>query len=67
MPNQSPQDEFYELSYYTLAHPDNVYFIHQYIVEAFQTQSADKDTKPIRLIFSLLGLYLYLEKGYTGR
>jgi hypothetical protein len=63
----SQQDEFNELSFYTLAHPDMVYFIHQHIVDAFQAQTANQDTKPIGLIFSLLGLYLFLEKGYTGR
>jgi hypothetical protein len=63
----SPRKEFEELSYYTLGHPDTVYFIHQHIVDAFQAQTADKNTKPIGLTFSLIGLYLYLEKMYTGR
>lgn len=59
--------KFHELSFYTLAHPDTAYFIHQHIVDAFQAQTANEQTKPIGLTFSLLGLYLYLEKGYTGR
>ncbi len=63
----SSQDKFYELSYYTLAHPDKVYFIHQHIVDAHQAQTADKTTKPIALTFALVGLYLYLEKNYTGK
>lgn len=61
------QNEFAELSYYTLSHPDSVYFIHQHVVDAFQAQEATAETKPIALTFSLVGLYLYLEKGYTGR
>lgn len=61
------QEEFNELSFYTLAHPDMVYFIHQHIVDAFQAQTANQDTKPIGLIFSLIGLYLFIEKGYSGR
>lgn len=63
----SPQDQFNELSFYTLQHPDQVYFIHQHIVDAYQAQTADQNTKPIALTFSLVGLYLYLEKNYTGR
>jgi len=65
--NSSTPDEFYELSYYTLAHPDTQYFIHQHIVDAQQAQTADENTKPIAITFSLIGLYLYLEKEYTGR
>lgn len=63
----SPQDQFNELSFYTLAHPDNAYFIHQHIVDAYQAQTATVQTKSIAITFSLLGLYLYLEKGFTGR
>ncbi len=61
------QDAFNELSYYTLAHPDKIYFIHQHIVDAWQAQTADPYTKPIGLIFSLAGLYLCVEKKYSGR
>ncbi len=63
----SQREEFNELSFYTLGHPDMIYFIHQHCVDAFQAQSADKDTKPIGLVFSLIGLYLFIEKGYSGR
>jgi Family of unknown function (DUF5946) len=61
------KDKFYELSYYTLEHPDKVYFIHQHIVDAYQAQTANENTKPIAITFALAGLYLYLEKNYTGR
>ncbi|GHN01809.1 hypothetical protein WSM22_32980 [Cytophagales bacterium WSM2-2] len=61
--NSLPKDQFNELSYYTLGHHDTVYFIHQHIVDAFQAQTADNSTKPIGLTFSLVGLYLYLEKS----
>ncbi len=63
----SQKDEFNELSFYTLGHPDMIYFIHQHCVDAFQAQTADQNTKPIGLIFSLIGLYLFIEKGYSGR
>ena len=60
------QEKFYELSYYTLAHPDPA-FIHQHIVDAFMAQTADRDSKPIAVAFALIGLCLYLEKNYTGK
>ena len=60
-------DEFHNLSFYTLDHPDKEYFIHQHVVDAFQAQAADASTKPIGLVFALIGLYLYLEKGFTGK
>jgi hypothetical protein len=59
-------EKFYELSYYTLAHPDPA-FIHQHIVDAFAAQTADEDTKPIAITFALIGLCLYLERNYTGK
>jgi hypothetical protein len=63
---ESVQDQFYELSYYTLSHPVKS-FIHQHIVDAYAAQTANKKSKPISIIFSLSGLYLFLEKNYTGR
>jgi hypothetical protein len=65
-PADSEREAYYELSYYTLAHPDPS-FIHQHIVDAFAAQTANQNTKPIGIAFALVGLYLYLEKGYTGR
>jgi hypothetical protein len=62
----SPQDAYYQLSYYTLAHKDPE-FIHQHIVDAYAAQTADESTKPIKLIFALIGLYLAVEKNYTGK
>jgi hypothetical protein len=63
----SDQEQIYELSFYTLAHPDREYFIHQHIVDAYTAQNADINTKPISITFSLIGLYLYVEKNYSGR
>ncbi len=62
----SLQEAFYELSYYTLAHSDPA-FIHQNIVDAFAAQAADSNTKSIKITFALIGLYLSVEKGFTGR
>ena len=66
MDHAEAQEKFYELSYYTLAHPDPA-FIHQHIVDAFAAQNADQNTKPIAVAFALIGLCLYLEKNYTGK
>lgn len=62
----SEEEQYHELSFYTLSHPDPA-FIHQHIVDAFGVQQATPETKPIRVAFGLIGLYLYLEQGYTGR
>lgn len=58
---------FHELSYYTLAHPDPHYFIHQLAVDAYTAQHADEHAKPVAITFALAGLYLVVEKGYTGK
>jgi len=55
-----------ELCCYTLTHGDRA-FIHQYVVDAFAAQAADEHTKPVALTFALVGLYLHLEKQFTGR
>jgi hypothetical protein len=62
----SDQDLYNELAFYTLAHVDPA-FIHQNVVDAFAAQTAGETTKPITIVFALIGLYLYVEKGYTGK
>lgn len=54
------------LSLYTLAHPDPS-FIHQYIVDAYAASHAEENTKPITTAFALAGLYLFVERGYSGK
>ncbi len=58
---------FQELSFYTLSHPDADYFIHQLAVDAYTAQTANEKIKKIGIVFSLVGLYLLIEKNYTGR
>lgn len=60
-------DTYNELAFYTLAHPDQTYFIHQHLVDAQIAQTADAGTKQISLVFALVGLYLAVEMRYTGR
>ena len=59
-------DLFGELSAYTLTHGDPK-FIHQHAVDTWQAQHAVVSKSNIGIAFSLIGLYLALEKGYTGR
>jgi hypothetical protein len=56
----------HDLAYYTLAHADPA-FIHQHAVDAFAAQNAHPTDKPIGVVFGLIGLYLHLERGFTGR
>src|SRR5436190_20373658 len=57
----SAYDELYA---YTMGRPG---FILQHVVDAEGAQSATADGRPIRLVFSLVGLYLRVEKGFSGR
>ncbi len=66
MTRNSEQDRFDELCFYTLQHGD-ARFIHQHVVDAYAAQTADANTKPITVVFALVGLYLHLERGCTGR
>lgn len=63
---KTPQELYYDLSYFTLSLDDSE-FIHQHIVDAFTAQQATEKTKPITITFALAGLYLYLEKNFTGK
>ena len=47
----SESDEFNEFSFYSLSHPNKEYFIHQHVVDAYQSQMADKETKSIAIVF----------------
>ena len=65
-PEVSDQDLYDQLAFYTLDLRDPE-FIHQHIVDAYTVLHAEADTKPIAIVFGLIGLYLYLEKNFTGR
>lgn len=57
---------FSDLSCYMVAKGDAA-FIHQHAVDAYEAQHAGGNSRPITAVFGLIGLYLALEKGYTGR
>ena len=57
---------FSDLQCYTVVKQDPE-FIHQHAVDAYEAQHAGGPTRNITVAFGLIGLYLALEKGYTGR
>lgn len=42
-------------------------FFLQHVVDAFAVQTAGDDSKPIGILFGLVGLYLHVEKQFSGR
>ena len=62
----SDEDAYHELCGYTLMHGDPS-FIHQHVVDAHAAQHAVEGVKPIGITFALVGLYLHVEKQFTGR
>jgi hypothetical protein len=59
-------ETFHTLCFYTLSH-GSPEFIHQHVVDAYTAQAAGPDVKPIAIFFALAGLYLHLERGYSGK
>jgi hypothetical protein len=55
-----------ELRAYTLERGDAA-FIHQHVVDAYAVQTTTDEDRPIRLAQALVGLYLHVEHGLTGR
>jgi uncharacterized protein DUF5946 len=56
-------DAYHELYAYTMGRGA---FILQHVVDANMAQRLGASSKPIAAVFSLVGLYLHLEKGFTG-
>ena len=55
-----------ELTYYTLAHGDPA-FIHQHVVDAYGAQHVRPSASTIGAAFTLAGLYLTVERHFSGR
>jgi uncharacterized protein DUF5946 len=55
-----PYDEVYA---YTMGRAG---FILQHVVDAYAAQTASDGSKPIGVIFALVGLYLHVEKQFSG-
>ena len=64
--NPYEQSAWERLQAYTLSLGDEG-FVHQHVVDAWTAQHADESTKAIGLTFALAGLYLHVEKGFSGR
>jgi Family of unknown function (DUF5946) len=59
-PTRAAYDEVYV---YTMGRPR---FILQHVVDAFAVQTASQDSKPIGVVFGLVGLYLHVERDFSG-
>ena len=57
------REAYDELYVYTMGRAG---FVLQHVVDAFGAQTASDDTKPMGLIFALVGLYLRVEKQFSG-
>jgi hypothetical protein len=53
-----------EMYVYTMGRPG---YILQHVVDAFAVQTATAETKPIGIVFGLVGLYLHVERQFSGR
>lgn len=60
------RDAYHELYVYTMGHGGSS-FILQHVVDAFTAQTASEASKPIGLTFALVGLYLHVEKQFSGK
>lgn len=65
-PTRAEEDAQNALAAYTLTHGDPR-FIHQHVVDAFAAQHATTETRPIAVAFALIGLYLHVVRGLSGR
>ena len=63
---KTDQDLYNDLAFYTLAHPHPA-IIHQDVVDAYAAQQADESSKSIYVVFALVGLYVCVEKSFTGK
>jgi hypothetical protein len=57
------QAAYDELYVYTMGRPA---FILQHVVDAHMAQTGTDASKAIGVMFALIGLYLHVEKGFTG-
>jgi hypothetical protein len=58
------ENAYHELYAYTMG---RMGFILQHVVDAHMAQTLDANSKPIGIVFALAGLYLHVEKGFSGR
>jgi hypothetical protein len=56
--------DYDEVYVYSMGRPG---FILQHVVDAFAVQTSNNESKPISVVFGLVGLYLHVEKKFSGR
>ena len=62
------EEAYHALCAYSLEHArQDPSFLHQHVVDAYAAQHARADSKPIGVAFSLIGLCLHVERGFTGK
>lgn len=66
VPAEQEKNALNDLTAWTLSLHDNA-FIHQHVVDAWAAQHANDNSSSINIAFALVGLYLHLEKGFSGR
>lgn len=68
MSDVSPEHgAYHELCGYTIEHARrDPAFIHQHVVDAFAAQHADAGSRPIGVAFALIGLFLHVERRFSG-
>ena len=47
--------------------PGRILGIYQYLIDTYVVQHSAGSTRAITIAFGLIGLYLALEKGYSGK
>lgn len=60
------EEAYHQVCAYTLTRGDSE-FLHQHVVDAWAAQHASAESKPIGVFFALAGLYLHVERQFTGR
>jgi hypothetical protein len=55
-----------EVAAFAYEHPAELGGLHQLVVDAYGVQHAGEPTRPIRVVYGLVGLYLALECGVDG-
>jgi hypothetical protein len=66
MADASEQKHYDKLCAWSLSRGDAA-FVHQLVVDCWAAQHATANSRPISPVFALIGLYLHLEHGYSGR
>lgn len=65
-PTISRADDAYDRLYVYAGTRGRERFILQHVVDAQGAQTATEETKPIAIVFALVGLFLHVERGFSG-